>query len=346
MQALTKFAVALGAFAIVMLASAFACAHTIGVSQGEYAVHGELVVATLVFRADELHLAATAAEVAGDTIILADGKRCDGKLASSKPDAPDGIRIVIDYACGHRPTHIRVHAGFLERLPGGHGHVVTLVDEAGRRSGSRLAVLASPDIDADIDALPPPGFLGFIRAGIAHILTGPDHLLFLLGLVLLRRDAATTNRERIRALVFVLTAFTIGHSISLAIATLGGIAPSARVVEPAVALSVAYVGAENLVAKASALKRRWLITLPFGLVHGFAFASGLLIVGLPRRELPGALVGFNVGVELGQIGVMLLVLPGLLLLARRARAYDVVRAVLSVGVAIAGLFWFVERVLG
>jgi len=142
-----------------------------------------------------------------------------------------------------------------------------------------------------------------------------------------------------------LTAFTIGHSISLAIATLGGHAPSARIVEPLVALSVAYVGAENLFAKHTVAKRRWMITLPFGLIHGFAFASGLLLVRLPRKDLPVALVGFNLGVELGQLGVMLLVLPLLFLLARRERAYDLVRAVLSAGVLVCGLVWFVQRLL-
>jgi hypothetical protein len=148
-----------------------------------------------------------------------------------------------------------------------------------------------------------------------------------------------------KAVVFVLTAFTIGHSISLAIATLGGRAPSSRIVEPLVALSVAYVGAENLFAKHTVAKRRWMITLPFGFVHGFAFASGLLLVQLPRKDLPLALVGFNLGVEAGQLGVMLLVLPLLFLLARRPRAYDLTRAVLSVGVLACGLVWFVQRLL-
>jgi hypothetical protein len=93
------------------------------------------------------------------------------------------------------------------------------------------------------------------------------------------------------------------------------------------------------------LRRRWLITFPFGLVHGFAFASGLLLVGLPRKELPVALIGFNSGVELGQLGVMSLALPALFLLARKERAYDIVRIVLSVGVLVCGLVWFVQRVM-
>ena len=187
------------------------------------------------------------------------------------------------------------------------------------------------------------GFFGFVGAGIEHILTGADHLLFLLGLVLLRRDAA--RRERIKSVVWVLTAFTVGHSISLAIAALGGFAPSARIVEPLVALSVAYIGAENLYARAPVLERRWLVTLPFGLVHGFAFASGLLLVHLPRADLPRALVGFNLGVELGQLAVMAVVLPLLFMLSRYARVYDRARVVLSAAVLACGLVWFVQRLV-
>jgi hydrogenase/urease accessory protein HupE len=313
-----------------------------GASRGEYAVRGDDVTATLVFRGDEL--TETPEQVIAGATIEADGKRCDADLSrvSSAFDPPDGLRITGHFACAERPRHLRVHAGFLARLPGGHAHVATIVTEDGHRS-EQLAVLAQPDVDVDLAAPPSPGLLGFVRAGVAHILTGADHLLFLLGLVLLPR---THGEKRIRAVIVVLTAFTVGHSISLAVATLGGVAPSARIVEPLVALSVAYVGAENLFARKDPLRRRWLITFPFGIVHGFAFASGLLGVGLPRSELPVALVGFNLGVELGQLGVMAIVLPPLLLLAaRKPRPYDVTRVALSGVVLAAGLVWFGQRVL-
>ena len=324
---------AFAVFALVMLFSRVAAAHALGVSRGTYAITNDGVDATFVFRREEVP-----AEIVGDTRIEADGASCPGSIESTAPDPPDGTRVTARFACGHRPRHLRLRAGFLERLPTGHAHVAA-IDGA-----EHLLVLANPEVDVDLAAPPSPGFFGFVRAGVEHILTGADHLLFLLGLVLIRRDDSP-RRERIKAVVFVLTAFTIGHSISLAIATLGGRAPSARIVEPLVALSVAYVGAENLFAKHTVAKRRWMITLPFGLVHGFAFASGLLLVQLPRRDLPLALVGFNLGVEIGQLGVMLLVLPLLFLLARRARAYDLVRAILSAGVLACGLVWFVQRLL-
>jgi len=324
---------ALALFAVIMLVAGTASAHAIGVSRGTYAITNDGVDATFVFRQEEAPTG-----IIADTRIEADGAPCPGTLDATAPDPPDGTRITAHFACGHRPRHLHVDAAFLQRLPSGHAHVAT-IDRA-----EHLLLLAKPDVDVDLAAPPSPGFIGFVRAGVEHILTGADHLLFLLGLVLLRRDDSS-KRDRMKAVVFVLTAFTIGHSISLAIATLGGHAPSARIVEPLVALSVAYVGAENLFAKHTVAKRRWMITLPFGLVHGFAFASGLLLVRLPRQELPVALVGFNLGVEAGQLGVMLVVLPLLFLLAGRARAYDLVRSVLSTGVLVCGLVWFVQRLL-
>ena len=143
--------------------------------------------------------------------------------------------------------------------------------------------------------------MSLLRAGIEHILTGADHLAFLLALVL-GGTLVAERRLRVGALVAMLTAFTVGHSASLAIATLGGFAPGSRLVEPAVALSVAYVGAENLFTRS--VRHRWMLTLPFGFVHGFAFAGGLLPLGLPRAQLPLALLGFNLGVEAGQLLVL------------------------------------------
>jgi hypothetical protein len=151
----------------------------------------------------------------------------------------------------------------------------------------------------------------------------------------------------------MLTAFTVGHSASLALATLGVFAPGARLVEPAVALSVAYVGAENLVVRSAS--RRWMLTLPFGFVHGFAFAGGLLPLGLARSELPLALFGFNLGVELGQLAVLALLLPPLAWLAGAGgappkdgtgkRFYPRAARGVSAGIAVLGAVWFVERAL-
>lgn len=148
-------------------------------------------------------------------------------------------------------------------------------------------------------------------------------------------------RSRPRELLGVVTAFTVAHSLTLGLATLGVWAPSPRFVEPAIALSIAYVGVENLLVKDA--RRRWRITFPFGLVHGFGFAGALREIELPRARLPLALVGFNVGVELAQVAALCVMVPLVLLVSRRHTAPRVTQA-LSVVVTVAGLVWFVARV--
>jgi hydrogenase/urease accessory protein HupE len=184
-------------------------------------------------------------------------------------------------------------------------------------------------------ASPLPGALSFFRLGVEHILTGWDHLVFLLGLVLLR--------ARVKQLLAVVTAFTVAHSITLALAVLGVFTPSSRIIEPAIALSIAYVGVENFFVKDGS--KRWRITFPFGLIHGFGFAGALRAIDLPRAEIPGALVSFNLGVEAGQLGVMLVVLPLVFLLRDRQRWFDPrgVRVVSGV-VAGVGALLFVARI--
>jgi hypothetical protein len=112
---------------------------------------------------------------------------------------------------------------------------------------------------------------------------------------------------RLLSLVAIVTAFTVAHSITLLLSVLGFITLPARIVEPVIALSIAYVAFENLTTK-SVVSRRWLVSFVFGLVHGFGFAGALAEVGLPASGLAAALVGFNLGVEAGQaliVGVML-----------------------------------------
>jgi hypothetical protein len=148
---------------------------------------------------------------------------------------------------------------------------------------------------------------------------------------------------RWRSLVGVVTAFTIAHSITLALAALSIVAPSPRVVEPAIALSIAYVGVENLFVKDAS--KRWRITFPFGLIHGFGFAGALREIALPRDQLPLALVSFNLGVEMGQLAVLSLALP-LTLRARRAPWFGA-RGVkwLSLAIATGGAVLFIVRLV-
>jgi hydrogenase/urease accessory protein HupE len=176
----------------------------------------------------------------------------------------------------------------------------------------------------------------FIPAGIHHILIGPDHLLFLVGLLLLGGS--------IRQLALVVSAFTLAHSITLTLAALNYVTPPARIVEPAIALSIVYVGADNLMVRDGRDVRGW-IAFAFGFIHGFGFANVLREMDLPRRALGWSLFSFNVGVELGQLLVVVTVASALAALRSRSEAAG--RRLVFAGslvVIAAGAFWFIQRV--
>jgi hydrogenase/urease accessory protein HupE len=176
----------------------------------------------------------------------------------------------------------------------------------------------------------------FVPAGIHHILIGPDHLLFLVGLLLLGGG--------IRKLAVVVTAFTVAHSITLSLAALNIVSPPARLIEPAIALSIVYVGADNLLVKGGRDVRKW-IAFAFGFIHGFGFANVLREMDLPARALGWSLFSFNFGVEIGQLLVVVTVASALA--ALRAHSEIAGRHMAFAGsivVIVAGAFWFVQRV--
>ncbi len=176
----------------------------------------------------------------------------------------------------------------------------------------------------------------FIPSGTHHILIGPDHILFLIGLLLLGGTWM--------ALVRIVTAFTIGHSITLSLAALNIVSPPASIIEPAIALSIVFVGADNLVRGDGRDLRAW-VALVFGLVHGFGFANVLREFGLPREALGWSLFSFNFGVEIGQLAVVVAVASLLTFIRRRSDALGARVAVAgSVVVIAAGTYWFVQRV--
>ena len=184
----------------------------------------------------------------------------------------------------------------------------------------------------------------FVASGVEHILIGPDHILFLIGLLLLGGSA--------RRLALIVTAFTIGHSITLSLAALDLVAPSSQFIEPLIALTIVVVGADNLLvlrnansaAKGATDIRAWLAA-GFGLIHGFGFAYVLKEFGLPQAALGWSLFAFNLGVEFGQL-LIVAVVAGALFAVRRqsAAAAHWVAIAGSCAVILAGLYWFVERV--
>jgi hypothetical protein len=202
------------------------------------------------------------------------------------------------------------------------------------------AILDGGRVGLDYYAGTTPGVLAvltrFIPDGIHHILIGPDHLLFLVGLLLLGGT--------MRQLLLVVSAFTLAHSLSLSVAAFNVFSPSARLVEPAIALAIVYVGADNLMVRGGPDVRGW-IAAAFGFIHGFGFANVLKEMNLTRQALSLSLFSFNVGVEIGQVIVVLAVATALASL--RSRSESAGRRVAFAGsifVIAAGAFWFIQRV--
>jgi hydrogenase/urease accessory protein HupE len=182
-------------------------------------------------------------------------------------------------------------------------------------------------------------FVAFLKLGVEHIWTGYDHLLFLFGLLVVC--------ARFRAIVAIISCFTLGHSLTLALATLDIVNLPARYTEPLIAASIVFVGVENLVRRGAEPRGRWALTFFFGLIHGFGFASVLreLGVGQSGSGLAMPLFSFNLGVELGQIAIAALILPIIWRMRKNEKFLRLGVPALSAIVALAGLYWFLERTI-
>ena len=284
---------------------------------------------------------------------------------------------------------IKLHSSFYFELVPSHVTFAQIQTDRGQFI-EQLFTTDHRDIDATGgDAqMRDASFLEYIRLGVEHILTGPDHMSFLLGLVLISR--------RLRDLVFVVTGFTIGHSITLALAVTGVVRPHAEYIDALVALTIAVIGVENIAVVTHRLgavsagvalplltlalasfagigalppmllagaalfcssylmlsghlrdagRLRLLVTAVFGLIHGFGFAAGLLEMQLPPRKLAQILVGFNLGVEIGQLSLVFALLGAVALL--RCLTLSLPRPIVvdtvAAGLVAIGTYWFVSR---
>ena len=216
-------------------------------------------------------------------------------------------------------------------------------------AGQSVAGIASPDratvvfVAATAAAAASASGATFGRyfgEGTWHIWTGYDHLLFLIAL-LLPAVLATTLRAAALDIARIVTAFTLGHSVTLALAALGHVSLPSRWVESAIAASVLLAALNNVWPLVQA--RRWLVACAFGLLHGFGFAGALVELGLPAGAVATALFAFNLGVEAGQLAVVAVVLP-LAYAIRRTRFYrNIVLIGGSIAVAALALVWLIER---
>lgn len=321
--------------AAAMLAPAPAAAHQDSLTPLALRAEGRTVTATA--RLDALDLNEALAAPSGALLtraealarVAAAGRYLSARLRLTHagipcaPGAPAGavveradgwsLAVTVPYACAHRVEALAVDYGLFFDVDPRHRGLATLdglgparqfVFQSDRR---RWAVDASVSVRAQLGQ--------YLHLGVEHIFTGYDHVAFVVALLVLA--GPLRPRAGARHVLSVVTAFTAAHSLTLVSAALGWVAAPARLVEPAIALSILHVAVANLRRRAPPPRSRPLTAFAFGLVHGLGFADVLRELGLPARATVPSLLAFNVGVELGQLAVVLALLPLLQAMAAR-----------------------------
>jgi hydrogenase/urease accessory protein HupE len=282
--------------------------------------------------------------VAKQVLIAADGKVAKDKSIRSRLDENNNVEVHLDFgATGF--SSLEIQSNLIASLALGHRQYLQVQNSTGETVFERLlsagadrVTVQMPRTNASIASFEiVRSFANFLSVGVKHILTGYDHLLFLLGLLVVARGFVSA--------LTIITSFTIAHSITLAVATLHLVQIPSRIVEPLIAASIVFVGAENLL-RGDIPNARRMVPFGFGLIHGFGFASALQEAGIGsgagRIVLP--LVSFNLGVELGQIMVAAVALPIIWKLRENPMFVAWWAPACSAAVALLGSFWFVERV--
>ena len=266
--------------------------------------------------------------------LIADGRRCEAGSGSVSDAAPsvESVTAVVSYTCAAEIRDLRIRDDLFDVL-GADYHTLARIDAPGQTTQFAFSTDSRETRIELRDAGGPRGIGSFVLLGVEHILTGWDHLLFLLGLLL--RGGGWLS------LVKIITAFTIAHSVTLALAVLDIVTLPDRLVEAVIALSIAFVAAENIFMR-PVVARRWVVSFVFGLVHGFGFSSALRELGLRTQGLLLALFGFNLGVEIGQGLVVAVALPALYLLRGTPWEPSVIKSS-SLAILLFGLVLFVER---
>jgi hypothetical protein len=246
--------------------------------------------------------------------------------------------VPVSATCAHAPRAIELGYALLFDIDSMHRGLAHVAGQTTILRDGRPVRIA---LDQETSAA------AFVEEGVRHIWMGIDHILFLSCLILpavfqrrTRRWAAADSLRDVCKEVFeIVTAFTLAHSITLVISAIGLIALPSRWVETAIALSVVAAALNNLLRTVDA---RWAVAFALGLLHGFGFSSVLIDLGLPSHELVGALLGFNVGVELGQAAIVLALLP-VLYWIRRTVAYQALLWAGSGSVAVIASLWSYQR---
>jgi len=283
--------------------------------------------------------------------IAADGTACPTTVTEHLVDNhSDGAYAVMRFtaACPLSPKELQLTYRLFSDIDPQHKGLLRL--EAG---GATRTAVFSPDAAHQTFALARSStwgqLLDYLATGVEHIWKGYDHILFLLSLLLpavgvpgaLRWEPSERFHAAFIDALKIVTAFTTAHSTTLSLATLQVVSLPARISESAIAMSVVLAALNNVFPIVRG--KRWVVAFCFGLIHGFGFASVLTDLGLPRDVLAVALVGFNLGVEAGQIAIVGMFLP-LAYLLRRTRLYrDFVLTGGSCAIVAIAALWFVER---
>jgi hydrogenase/urease accessory protein HupE len=319
---------------LVLLLNGSAQAHDPGLSAVEVRILADRIVAEVSFAPADLETVQQSASTF--LTIHSNDRMLELQSITRRSADQNSVHFLLEFSASDA-NDLRIGAPVLANLPRGHKQFCSVFDRNNRLLAERMLTAEAQDLTVDLQSTVAndKSLLGFVFLGIEHILTGYDHLAFLLAL-LLAGDSLRRNAK-------IITSFTLAHSLTLALATLGLVSIPPVIVEPVIAASVIFVGLENLFGRRVAA--RWLVTFGFGLVHGLGFASALreLGIGQLRVRAIGPLLSFNVGVELAQIAIAALVLP--LVWKLRERPAFTLRHVpaLSLLITLAGVYWLLAR---
>ena len=320
---------------ILTIFSSSAQAHDPGLSAVEVRILADRIVAEVSFAPSDL--VGIQQSYSNFLAIYSDERKLELRSFSLKSSDRNSVHYVLEFS-NPNAGELHISAPVLANLPRGHKQFCSVFDQENRLLAERMLSADSKDLTIDLRSkLNNNSIFRFVVLGIEHILTGYDHLAFLLALLI----AGGSLRHNTK----IITSFTVAHSLTLALATLGLVNISPAIVEPLIAFSIVFVGLENLFRRRVAA--RWLVTFGFGLVHGLGFAATLRELGIgtfgARVALP--LLSFNVGVELAQIAIAVLVLPLVWRLERRPSFTLKHVPAFSLLITFAGIYWFLARTL-
>ena len=263
-----------------------------------------------------------------------------------KADLQEGKFEVI-FSFKHVPTdQVKYRSALIRRLPPDHQELATIFAENEQQLLFRTLTAKDNEFEIQrtdgkiVASAEAPGaaqvtFFAMLKQGVWHILIGFDHLLFLFALLVMC--------ESFRSVVKIVTCFTVAHSVTLALAAFDVFQIPGKIVEPLIAVTIIYVGIENLF-RWKTIRLRWLLTFIFGLIHGFGFAGALRELGLGSSNILLPVISFNLGVELGQITVAAVVLPLLWRVSKIPKVEPRWIPACSIVVIALGGYWFIDRV--